>query len=461
MEFIDFFPRLKPFEDVDEIINHYVSRELRLNLSSDKRKSIIENTDKSYSLLAFALQGCVEAKGAGDPNEWLEKGVNYQLEKLEYVLEGPDGTDQTFPEVVVSLSPLYINEVLTAEKYLYQLGFKPNTLNALVELGEITIQKTPDGDVFYGLPHLGQARAYWRYGTTYRNRRNLPDYEDFLYTYAISNAPNGLEAVVEADKETRNKLLKLLNRDNKIEEVLERQKSLMAIASWIEYAEQKNLKRKDTLQLLTKKIEQTNRLLDAVSCIANVCKRDSETKDRFLTQLKWSIIAERVAKISRPYDVLGFIMDLRAADKDAASILIQSLDTKPLAYRLNHVEPPEDPTCAIFHVIYMVSPKEGDKLWIHLNREHIANRLINAETIRILGLSIMIVFQADEDKGWELWRLLGTKRIADKLNQAENENDVYYCIKNIYKGNQKASLELLGLIDEKLRQYIEYKLRMD
>ncbi|MFC1794881.1 hypothetical protein ACFL3Q_15000, partial [Planctomycetota bacterium] len=190
---IHFFPQPKLFEDADKIIDLYFSGVLEHPLSSEKRNKVKKNTSGNYKMLGYALEGCVQKKGKGEPEKWLEVGVNRELQRLEYVIEGTDGPNSIFPEIVLALSPLYMNEVLTEESFLRdELHFDKDDLKALsilVELGEVTSQKTQDGYVFYGLPHSVQAKAYWEYGLTYRNRKALPEYEEFIHKYAVSDTP--------------------------------------------------------------------------------------------------------------------------------------------------------------------------------------------------------------------------------------------------------------------------------
>jgi hypothetical protein len=131
----------------------------------------------------------VEAQGNGEPITWLKSEVKADLKEMENI-------DAIAPHIVVALSVLYQNEVLTSAKYLLEtLQFNAATLKTLTVAGEITKQVI-DGKIFYGLPHSALAMAYWNLGIEYRNLLKYPDYEEYLYQYTISKPRNGLEAIL-------------------------------------------------------------------------------------------------------------------------------------------------------------------------------------------------------------------------------------------------------------------------
>jgi len=186
---------LNPFDQVDEIITHFgrsiTSIGLKLGLAIENYYSIKGVSEKSFWILGYALKGYVEANGEGEPKNWIRDGVDKDLKELER-------RNTCFPEIMVSLSPLYQNEVRTEEQFLIKiLGFDLAILKQLVCAGEITSQETEEGYVFYGLPHSALAKLYWEYGRVYRRRKDLPEYEEFLYSYVTSDVPNALEAAVK------------------------------------------------------------------------------------------------------------------------------------------------------------------------------------------------------------------------------------------------------------------------
>jgi hypothetical protein len=196
---------LEPFNQVDRILEHYASHYPGLAWTLEDRESINRVSRKSFWLLAYALEGYVRANGEGDPMNWLVHGVHSDLTELEKL-------DPSYPEVLVSLSPLYRSEVLMEEFYLTKvLGFSQTTLSQLVYRDEITVQRDrKEGYVFYGLPHSALAEAYWEHGKIYRRRRGLPEYREYIYEYARSNVPNGLESILFAEMDAQKSVLSWL-----------------------------------------------------------------------------------------------------------------------------------------------------------------------------------------------------------------------------------------------------------
>ena len=152
--------RLKPFEQADEIIKSFADdhHDPSLSWSPTVYQNIKEISGENFWLLSWALEGYVKKHGAGDPKSWLKERVTaylYHLEKL----------NAAFPEVIVALSALYQNEVLTAEKFLVDnLGFDSSVLDMLVGRGEIIYTQTSDGYFLFGLHHSVLAKLYWEYG---------------------------------------------------------------------------------------------------------------------------------------------------------------------------------------------------------------------------------------------------------------------------------------------------------
>jgi len=116
---------LKPFAQVDEIINCFTSLHTAISWPSKICQEIKNVSANSFWLMAYALKGCVSTNGKGEVQDWLGDGVKEDLEELEKV-------EPAFPEVLVSLSPLYQNETLTDESFLINgLGFDQEMLQKL------------------------------------------------------------------------------------------------------------------------------------------------------------------------------------------------------------------------------------------------------------------------------------------------------------------------------------------
>ncbi|MHB9068798.1 MAG: hypothetical protein ACYC54_00350 [Sedimentisphaerales bacterium] len=222
-EGIDALPKieLELFDDVDQIIDHFAQHHAKVPWSARIYGDIKNVSKNNFWLLSYALKGYVEAQGRGEPISWLKSEVIADLKELETI-------DAEAPNVVVALSALYQNEVLTCAKYLLgTLQFNTAILKKLAAAGEITKQVI-DGNIFYGLPHSALAMAYWEHGIEYRNLLKYPDYEEFVYQYVISGAPNSFKIILTKDNP---KLIDRLATEERALEIIQ------------------NLKESDTLSL--------------------------------------------------------------------------------------------------------------------------------------------------------------------------------------------------------------------
>ncbi|MCK5603302.1 helix-turn-helix transcriptional regulator [Candidatus Pacearchaeota archaeon] len=183
---------IEPFDEVDALIKNFSSYPDTPEIGSEGSEQIKEISSDSFWLLSYVLEGYTKSDQEGDAKKWLERGVKEDLNDLKNL-------NRVFPEVLVALSPLYQNEVLTAESYLIdKLKFGYEVLDQLVQRTEITRQTMKNGVVFYGLPHSALAGAYWECGQEYRKRKGIKEYEDFVCSYAASYPSNGLEAIVNS-----------------------------------------------------------------------------------------------------------------------------------------------------------------------------------------------------------------------------------------------------------------------
>jgi len=178
---------LNAFDDVDDLINKFAERHDSSFFSHNVCEKIKKVSKGSLWLLSYALKGCIKAQCKGEPHEWVREEVKKDLRNLGVQCA-------VFPKVLVALSPLYMNEILTVQFFLTgHLGYEEEILRDLAKMGEITRQETREGECMYGLPHSALAEAYWRHGLEHRGK--LLDYRDFVYDYVSFGVPNGLEAI--------------------------------------------------------------------------------------------------------------------------------------------------------------------------------------------------------------------------------------------------------------------------
>ncbi len=187
---------LETFSYADDLITFFLDQNDCAYTKDDIGKLKAVSTE-SYWLLAYALKGFIKKEGKGKKEEWIGEEVKSDLEDLGKV-------NPAFPEILVALSPLYMNEVHTAAKFLINekngLGYRKQDIYRLFHIGEI-IQVEEEWGFCYGLPHSTLADVYWKYGKPYLEDRGIPNnIEDFIYEYASSEAPNSLVAFVQGEK---------------------------------------------------------------------------------------------------------------------------------------------------------------------------------------------------------------------------------------------------------------------
>jgi len=284
---------------VEDLIIFYAYRN-KVNIFTPViRKHIQKISRESFWLIAYALEGCNEADGKGDPQSWIRDGVNKDLKHLE-------GLKSDYPEVLLALSPLYMNEVLTSEVYLRKnIKIKKQILNNLYKMGEITKIETEDGHVFYGLPHSALAKAYWEHGKIYR--KNLPEYEDFIYNYSALSMPNGIEAMVAAGKKIAKNLAVRLHKGNKTSDVILNEKSWEAIVIWTIYACNKSRITDSVIAAFVYKIKEFSNFDFTIHITHTLCGYSLDIGKAFLTLLilhdkqNFQIVTEYLESVERDY----------------------------------------------------------------------------------------------------------------------------------------------------------------
>jgi len=386
--------KIEPFDEVDAIIKNFSSHEETPVISTKTSEQLKAVSLNSFWLLSYALVGYGKSdREGGDTMSWLEKGVQENLNDLKNI--GP-----VFPEVLMALSPLYKYEILTAESYLIgKLGFDYEVLDQLTQMCEITCQEVEDGVVFYGLPHSTLADAYWKYGLKYKKRRRLPEYKDFIYDYAKSEVPNGLEAIVRTAKHVREQLITRIGANEKLSMALQNEPSTIVLQLWIESADTEIVAKDYVLTAIVQKIEELDDPSGIPGCISAIYHHDEETRRAFWNLLDHKKIKDRITKTGRVLSVVSNISAWRDIDKIM-----------------------------------------GHKFCDLLNLEDLAAKLNQVENLRYIGEYISKILRVNEQVGQKLWQLIDKKTLVDRLSHPKNLLDVMQgqsCIGNIYDVNNK------------------------
>jgi len=393
---IHFFPQPVLFEDTDNIIDLYTSSNLGHSLPLEERNRIKEVTSGNYKMLGYALQGYVQKQGKGEPEEWLEKGINHDLQRLEYVIGGQDNPNPRFPEIVLAISPLHMNEVLTAESFLRnQLHFDRediNALNTLVELCEITSQRATNGEIFYGLPHSAQARAYWMYGVMYKKRSVLPEYADFIYDYVKSNASNGLEAITQADRSVSKALVTRLDAEGALAGTIEKECSYEVLIRWIRATEHHVLSKKNVQMALAHRLETFDDGIKSSLCLDFICDRDDKIALNVWNLMNHRATLDRILAKNNAFDIAWYVLHFRSC--------LDGVSTQ---------------------------------LWTMLGSNTLVAKLDEEQSVLGIGMLLAEVCEDDPQLGRIIWDCLDHHKLATKLSQTERVRDVCLCLARIYK----------------------------
>jgi len=377
---------LEPFDNVDEIIGYYSRRHQRLPWSDEDRYAIKSVSSESFWLLAYALEGYMKKEAKGNSKDWLEVGVKDDLRDLE-------NSCISSPQVLVALSPLYLHEVLTAEDYLLdKLGFDYEVLKQLVQIGEITHQKTDGGIVYYGLPHSALADAYWEHGQEYRRHASIPEYEDFIYDYAASGTPNGLKAVVRNEDDIAERVVRRLSTDGSLGNVIRCERSMEVIA-WFAHAAPRNyLLEESVLQAIASRINEHEDIKDIFACIKQTTGRHRSIpiKERFLPLLDRAWIADRMMEAT---DLLNWAAGL---------------------FRLTDV-----------------SEEFTSELCGRLRLDELADKLDRENNLSAIDSFLWMIREADTQASKEILQRLNLKKLAAKLNQSKDLNTTKWFIERI------------------------------
>jgi transcriptional regulator with XRE-family HTH domain/energy-coupling factor transporter ATP-binding protein EcfA2 len=235
-------PRLQITPDADQI-SHIIDKFSSVNdipLNSKDRLSIKKECKNNLWLLSYALMGCHDNRGEGNPLKWVAAGIKHDFEEIESA-----GCN---PEVLLALSPLYMHEVPTADEFLiHELGIKPEDIKKLLKRREI-FKVVEKHRVYYRLPHATLAKVYWDFRddtiaaflTRLKQKELREDSIDYIYHYATyrnrhnSGLPNGLTAILRMDYPAKTLLLQRLDVDRKTINTIMSDTNVESFYEWLQ-----------------------------------------------------------------------------------------------------------------------------------------------------------------------------------------------------------------------------------
>jgi len=431
--------RLAPFTQAEEIIRIFAEDHCdpSLTWSAEVFERIKAISGENLWLLAWTLEGYVNSRGKGHPKSWLGSGVKAHLQRLEAL-------DTAFPELLIVLSRLYQNEVLTAESYLVDnIGFDSSVLDMMVGRGEITCKQMSSGYFFYGLHHSALAEVYWEHGQEYRKRRRIPEYENFVYDYLSSDTPNGLELLARLGEDIRDQLMARLDAEDRLVRVIESEQNLWP-SSWPKIAVDAGLVTKlDTLESLTRKLKQWNNVWEVIRNIGEFARYDIGCGRELLNCLGRKWIATRLRRLENIRHIDECISKVTEVHPDIAKQICDLMNVEELAGRINQAESPSTIGDCI-STVFKANEQVGCKLF-ELCKMSLAARASQDKDLCRVTECIEGIHDVNPDMARQICDLMNVEELAGRINQAESPSTIGDCISTVLKANEHVGCKLFEL----------------
>jgi hypothetical protein len=353
----------------------------------------------------------------------------------------------------------------------------------LYQIGEITRQETEDGYVFYGLPHSALADAYWEHGGKYRRRGHLPEYEDFLYDYAVSDTPNGLGAVLKA-RPYSERMLARIGAEGGLDRLMKNEQSIKTIEEWLWLCYEQKEVGHGILETIARKVEETDDLSHVFVCVL-AC--DEESRRAFWDVLNHGRLKEKSIRGKRAYTVIKAIEMVCDLDTGLGSEICSLLNLEEIASFVNQAP---NALWAVWYIAVLLRADAtiGQQLLHFVDKDSLSNKLsrwggfcaeqyfsylICSEDLdfrtrlsNFLGgrlgadfhLSEPFDFCAGEfcisefifihgETAERLWRHMDKKTIAEKLGMTKDILGMLACIERMRCTDSDKGCELCRLLD--------------
>ncbi|HNQ22536.1 MAG TPA: hypothetical protein PKK06_05520 [Phycisphaerae bacterium] len=412
---------LTPFAYADDIICAFAARAKNPHVfASQAIRSQLRTVGKDdYWLLTYALRGCDAAAGSGDPKTWVREGVCEDLGDLRS--DGP-----RFPRILLSLAPLYLGEVSTAEAFLTdELGFTDTELHKLVRRREITESKRY-GQLFYGLPHASLAAAYWEHGQEFR--RKPWSLEDFIYRYAAADTPNGLEAVASAPQSVFRRVDERLEEEGLVKSVLGRERSVTAILRWLRRRAAESRLRGPVLTCIADRLHAFEQLGTASECLSGVYGLERRAGDALLSAFAGPELTRKLNESATVDDVWLFLCSVHPAFLTCNKKVWRSVDVTSLAAKLNaHTTSDASRVCGCVAALYAVDVHTGEQLWEAIDASSLGEALSADPHVWHVCTVLRELRTAHEPAAVALARTLAFKQLIASIEALANTENVVFC----------------------------------
>ena len=442
---------LTPFEDVEKFIEYFAGH---TEMPEDTRREVITASKKSFWLLAYALEGYVDSGGIGDPGQWIADGVQKDLEELEK-LEEPHAA--LYPEILVSLSPLYMKETLTAASYLRsEFRFPKAALNALVNRGEITRQRTPERHVMYGLPHSALAEAYWEHGLEYRRRLGLTNRRDAIKKYLVAGAPNCIQALSRLEESLHQDLALELYRESRIPEFIRRECTVSSLAQW--YSRRKMVaeiaRDPDVLKAISERLSGLSPGL--VSAIAHtISLYGNPSLHLFWGHVGSGTIAQCIDRSEDASQAHESLTSVRRSSTDVFEAAIQEINFRRYGTLLGEIT---EPLAFVVYSepVFTYLQQRNVPLTNVISLERIARIVTECANIEDVPDLVLFISRLDKSIAAQVWGLIRevfAKRLEEKAKRRASDDyviyDIFRCFRKLSEAARSYAIDLFALIDTK------------
>jgi hypothetical protein len=441
---------LKPFEDADDIVNSFCNHKETPEIIRKKREEIKIEAEDDFWLLAFALEGCADNKGRGEPKDWLKIGVMTYLQSLGNC---NDEYESEFPKILLALSPLYMNEVYTHSHYLKKLakkmGFRDDTLRVLCKRGEILMRKQGK-ETYYGLPHSSLAKAYWEHGQDYR--MDLPDYETFVYEYITSSYPNSLRAISLKDDSIQKKLLTKLSNSKDIFKIIKKENNLDEIVGEVLEKYDKFTCRwmnEELIEILIAKIDAHRNTITALDCLVAISRINPDLGKSFWNKCNKEWIGHSLLEKNSVFDIAWDLEELYNSDKMLFDEMLNLIGVEKIISKLISAQNMDESfmTMSFFESIPSIKQEI-----MKIDFDQLAKRISEICDIHILSTSLVYLKLCVYQFKLAKFPILDISSIARTLNfksSVQNEDKIVDCILTVFFINEELGSLLLNKIDSK------------
>ncbi|MFC1762914.1 ATP-binding protein [Planctomycetota bacterium] len=439
----------EPIKASGELINAYCTWHEMDLIAPEALDEIKEVVSDNLWLLAYLLEGYRKAGGKGQASQWVKDGVLRDLQDLE-------NTDALFPEVLVAVAALFRHELLMAETYLTnKLNFTPTVLNGLSQRGELVRHDGSDGEVFYGLPHKELAYAYWDFGSKYKRRRNLTDYESIIYQYVSLGPSNGLRALATIEDEmSREPVMVKLEKEGELPKIISGEQSTGAVGSWLAAADTSTIAREDILKALAGRIVEHDHAIYVPDLLKKLFFRGEEIWNAFRMHMDCEKLACNTVSTGGAVWVGITIFEMFKYDNVMMSELYACIDFNDLLRELNET----DDTWTIarcISAIYRVDPDAHKKLKAGFEWQSLADRLCSSNLLWSTEQCLRDIMYANPNAARRLCGLMSVKELVKAFdNRSGSMTTRGQVIATIWRANHAFGEKLWQVYKETFIQEI-------